>query len=137
MALYMLDTNIASHIIKGDMPHVRERLTNIPLHEITVSAVTQAELLYGVAKRGHPHGLVTRVHGFLVRVTVLAWTHQVANVYGDLRAECEADGITLAPMDMMIAAHAKATSATLVTRDKVFSRIAHSLSLQDWTSSEK
>jgi tRNA(fMet)-specific endonuclease VapC len=126
MALYMLDTNIASHIIKGDMPHVRERLTNIPLHEITVSAVTQAELLYGVAKRGHPHGLVTRVHGFLVRVTVLAWTHQV-----------EANGITLAPMDMMIAAHAKATSATLVTRDKVFSRIAHSLSLQDWTTSEK
>ena len=108
MTTYLLDTNIASHIIKGDVPRVRERLVAVPMHCVAVSVVTQAELLYGVAKRGHPHGLMTRVHAFLARVSVLPWTPDVAQVYGDLRAQCEAGGLPLAPMDMLIAAHAKA-----------------------------
>lgn len=133
MTLHLLDTNIASHIIKGDIVRVRERLAQVPMNEVAVSAVTQAELLYGVAKRGNPHGLATRVHEFLVRVDILPWTADVARVYGDLRARCEAGGVTLAPLDMMIAAHALATQAILVTRDQAFSRVPGSLTVQDWT----
>jgi len=134
MTTYMLDTNIASHIIKGDILLVRERLVKVPFREIAVSVITQAELLYGVAKRGHPQGLATRVHEFLIRVNVLPWTQDVASVYGDLRASCEAVGVTLAPMDMMIAAHAKTVNAILVTRDRVFSYIPDGLILEDWTT---
>ena len=134
MTTYMLDTNIASHIIKGDILLVRERLVKVPFREIAVSVITQAELLYGVAKRGHPQGLATRVHEFLIRVNVLPWTQDVASVYGDLRASCEAVGVTLAPMDMMIAAHAKTVNAILVTRDRVFSFIPDGLILEDWTT---
>lgn len=133
MSLYLLDTNIASHIIKGDLPAVITRLTQVPMHSVSVSVVTQAELLYGVAKRGYPTGLSTRVREFLVRVEVLPWTPDVAQVYGDLRAACEAAGVPLAPMDMMIAAHAKAVNATLVTRDRAFSRVPQGLQLEDWT----
>jgi tRNA(fMet)-specific endonuclease VapC len=129
---YLLDTNIASHIIKGDLPLVRQRLAAVPLQEVAVSVVTQAELLYGVAKRGHPVGLSTRVREFLIRVDVLPWTSDVAEIYGPLRAACESQGVTLAPMDMMIAAHAKAAGATLVTRDRAFSRIPAALVLEDW-----
>jgi tRNA(fMet)-specific endonuclease VapC len=134
MTTYMLDTNIASHIIKGDILLVRERLVKVPFREIAVSVITQAELLYGVAKRGNPQGLATRVHEFLIRVNVLPWTQEVASVYGDLRASCEAVGVTLAPMDMMIAAHAKTVNAILVTRDRVFSFIPDGLILEDWTT---
>jgi tRNA(fMet)-specific endonuclease VapC len=134
MTTYMLDTNIASHIIKGDILLVRERLVKVPFREIAVSVITQAELLYGVAKRGRPQGLATRVHEFLIRVNVLPWTQDVASVYGDLRASCEAVGVTLAPMDMMIAAHAKTVNAILVTRDRVFSYIPDGLILEDWTT---
>ncbi|WP_289086778.1 PIN domain-containing protein, partial [uncultured Delftia sp.] len=90
MTRYLLDTNIASHIIKGDIPAVREQLVRVPMHQIAVSAVTQAELMYGVAKRGHPAGLSLRVTGFLARVEVLPWTAQVADAYGHLRTACEA-----------------------------------------------
>ncbi len=131
--IYMLDTNIASHVIKGDVPMVRERLAAVPMPDVAVSVVTQAELHYGVAKRGYPEGLATRVREFLVRVAVLPWTPDVARVYGDLRASYEAAGVTLAPLDMMIAAHAKATGAILVTRDRVFGLVPDSLSLEDWT----
>jgi tRNA(fMet)-specific endonuclease VapC len=133
MTTYMLDTNIASHIIKGDIPIVRERLAKVPLHEVSVSVVTQAELLYGVAKRGAPHGLSVRVDEFLIRVDILPWTPAVALVYGGLRASCEAAGVTLGPLDMMIAAHAKTVGAILVTRDRAFGLLAESLQLQDWT----
>lgn len=138
MTLYLLDTNIASHIIKGDIPRVRERLLLVPMHCVAVSAVTQAELLYGVAKRGNPQGLAAKVREFLARVTVLPWTSEAAEAYGELRTACENSGVTLAPMDMMIAAHAKALAqgqAILVTRDCAFSRarIPGGLTLDDWT----
>ncbi|MCW7537069.1 type II toxin-antitoxin system VapC family toxin [Aquabacterium sp. A7-Y] len=142
MTTYLLDTNMASHVIKGDIPSVRSRLVDVPMQCVAVSVVTQAELLYGVAKRGHPQGLTTRVREFLARVRVVPWTEEVAEVYGRLRASCEAAGVPLAPMDMMIAAHAKALSlaaaqvadtAVLITRDRAFARVPGGLSLDDWT----
>ena len=137
MTLYMLATNTASHIIKGDIPEVRSRLVGVPMRSVAVSVVTQAELLYGVAKRGHPAGLAAKVHEFLVRVEILPWTQVEARAYGDLRAMCEATGITLAAMDMMIAAHAKAVGATLVTRNRAFGRVPDGLKLEDWTEAPR
>lgn len=131
---YMLDTNTVSHIIKGDLPLVRQRLAAVPMHAVAVSAVTEAELRYGVAKRGHPEGLSTRVREFLLRVDSLPWTAEVAAVYGDLRAACEAAGTPLAAMDMMIAAHACEAGMTLVTRNLAFSRIPSGPSLEDWAA---
>ena len=132
MTRYMLDTNIASHVIKGDIPEIRERLVSVPMHNVVISSVTQAELLYGLAKRSYPKGLSVRVHEFLIRVDILPWNHDAATVYGDLRARCEAAGITLSPLDMMIAAHASAADAILVTRDKAFSRIPEGLRIENW-----
>jgi tRNA(fMet)-specific endonuclease VapC len=136
MSLYVLDTNIASHVINGDIPVVRQRLSQVPMQSVAISAVTQAELQYGVAKRGHPQDLATRVHEFLIRVAVLPWSAEVAMVYGNLRASCEAAGTPLAPMDMMIAAHAKAAGAVLVTRDRAFSHIPDGPVLEDWTAAK-
>jgi len=61
---------------------VRERLVQVPMHCIFISVVTEAELLYGVAKRDYPKGLTKRVTEFLARVEVLPWTSDVAKAYG-------------------------------------------------------
>jgi tRNA(fMet)-specific endonuclease VapC len=135
MSGYLLDTNIASHVIRGDRPHISQQLASLPMAEIAISAVTEGELLYGLARRSYPPVLTERVSQFLLRVDVLAWDHTVARIYADLRAACEAKGVPLAPLDMMIAAHAVAADAVLVTNDTSFSRAPDPLRTEYWDRS--
>ena len=129
----MLDTNMASYIIKGHPPEARQRLAALPMENVIVSVVTQAELLYGLARKGHPAAFTKLIREFLLRVEVLPWDGDSATVYGDLRSSCAASGITLGALDMMIAAHAVAAKATLVTHDKAFSLVPDGvLSVEDW-----
>ncbi len=130
---YLLDTNIASDAIKGDPAQVRARLVSLPMRSVMISAVTQGELIYGLAKRGRPAALSALIHEFLIRVEVLPWTAEVANTYGALRASCANRGITLSALDMMIAAQAVCAGATLVTRDKAFDHVEEELKLENWT----
>jgi tRNA(fMet)-specific endonuclease VapC len=132
MTVWMLDTNIASHVIKGDRQEIIDRLVSLPIADIVISSVTEGELLFGLAKRGYPRALSERVRQFLLRVDILPWDHEVTQTYGDLRAACEAKDITLAPLDMMIASHAVAAGAILVTRDKAFARVSAPLKTDDW-----
>jgi len=132
LTAYLLDTNIASDAIKGHPPRMRERLVTLPMRSVAVSAVTQGELMYGLAKRGNPAPLNALIHEFLIRVEVLPWTGEVANVYGALRASCANRGVSLGALDMMIAAQAVATDAVLVTRDKAFGRVGSGLKVEEW-----
>lgn len=129
----MLDTNIASHIIRGDRPEILQKLTALPMEDVVVSAVTEGELRYGLAKRNYPPRLTELVRQFLLRVDILPWDGAVAQAYGDLRASCEAKGVTFASLDMMIASHAVSAGATLVTRDKIFLRVPAPLLVANWS----
>ena len=134
----MLDTNMTSYIIKGSPPEVRRRLTMLPMDNIVVSAVTQAELFYGLARKNHPAALTKLVREFLFRVKILPWDNDAASAYGDLRAVCTTSGITLGSLDMMIAAHAVAARATLVTHDKAFSLVpGNILAAEDWVNTQE
>lgn len=133
MNYFMLDTNMASYVIKGNPPQVRRHLAALPMDSIVVSAVTQAELLYGLARKGHPAAFANLIREFLLRVQVLPWGSDAATVYGKLRASCAAAGITLGALDMMIAAHAVAAKTILVTHDKAFSLVPDgALVVEDW-----
>lgn len=124
---------MASYVIKGHPQEVRQRLAALPMGSIFVSVVTQAELLYGVARKVYPKALASLIREFLLRVEVLPWDGEAATVYGDLRSSCAASGITLGALDMMIAAHAVAAKATLVTHDQAFSLIPGGvLVVEDW-----
>ncbi len=129
---YMLATNTASHIIKGSVPGVREKLLTIPMAQICISAVTQGELLFGVAKLPKATHLQRIVHEFLLRVDILPWDSGAAECYGTLRASQEQLGKPLGNLDMMIAAHAMAENVVLVTNDQVFKQVDY-LQVQDWS----
>ncbi len=137
MSGYLLDTNVASHVIRGDRPAIGRRLASLPMEEIAISAVTEGELLFGLSRRGYPAHLTERVRQFLLRVDVLAWEREAARAYADLRASCQAKGVSLGPLDMMIAGHAAAADAVLVTSDKAFGHIPEPLRVEDWSVLEE
>lgn len=132
LACYMLDTNTASYIIKGH-PSIREKLRVIPMASICISAITEAELLRGVAKKPEARRLPVVVKELLLRVEILPWDSYAASAYAGLRTACEKEGKSLGTMDMLIAAHSVAAGATLVTNDKAFYQVEYHLSLEDWT----
>jgi tRNA(fMet)-specific endonuclease VapC len=68
----------------------------------------------------------------LLRMDVLLWDEAVARRYGALCNTLETQGINLSDMDMMIAAHAAAVDATLVSRDKAFAQVQNHLNVEVW-----
>ncbi|HZQ69864.1 MAG TPA: type II toxin-antitoxin system VapC family toxin [Terriglobales bacterium] len=129
---YLLDTNTASYIIKGNLPRVRERLLKVPMAEVGISSVTEAELRFGVARIPNARKLATAVEEFLLRLEILAWDSDCAKEYAQLRASLERSGEPMGNLDMMIAAQALAAGAMLVSDDRVFRRVK-GLKVEDWS----
>lgn len=132
MTWYMLDTNTVSHLIKAH-PAVVQRVVAAPMASLCISAITEGELLFGLAKRPDAKRLHLAVRELLRRVDVLPWNSSAAERYGRVRADMAKDGKALAPLDLLIATHALAVGAVLVTNDGAFGQVAE-LQLEDWTA---
>lgn len=132
MKRYLLDTNTVSHLLK-EHPAVARRIVETPIAALCISAITEGELLFGLAKRPDAKRLHLAVKEFLRRVDVLPWDSAVAERYGSMRAEMEAQGKVLASLDGLIAAHAMAIGAVLVTSDRAFGQVA-GVAVEDWTN---
>jgi tRNA(fMet)-specific endonuclease VapC len=129
---YLLDTNMASYVIKGNAPRVRERLLKVPMAEVGISVVTEAELRFGLARKPAAVRLKAAVEEFLLRIDVLFWDSEPAQQYARLRAALESAGEPMGNLDMMIAAQALAAQVILVTHDRVFRRVKQ-LKIEDWS----
>lgn len=131
--LHLLDTDIASFVIKAHSPATEAKLAAIPPDRVCVSAVTRAELMYGLKRLPPSHRLHIGVHQFLKLVRVLAWGGDAADYYADIRHQLTSSGRPIGEMDMMIAAHALAVGAVLVTNNmRHFERIGAPLVLINW-----
>jgi len=127
----MLDTNMVSHFVKQHKA-VIQRAVSLPIDMLCISALTAGELLFGLERRPEATRLNAGVGEFLRRIDVLPWTRDTAAEYGRLRAALQQQGKLLAPMDLLIAAHALATGAVLVSNDRAFGQVA-GLNVEDWT----
>ena len=131
MQRYMLDTNTVSHLIK-EHPGIVRRVVATPMAALCISAITEGELRFGLAKRPDAKRLHLAVQEFLRRVDVLPWDSAIAEHYGALRANMTRQGKILAPLDLLIATHALGAGAVLVTSDRAFGQVT-SLHVEDWT----
>ena len=131
MTLWMLDTNIVGHLVNRH-PSVTRRMLSVPMESVRVSAITEGELRFGLAKRPEATRLRRAIDEFLRRVDVLPWDSAAAARYGALRAATSRQGKTFGSLDLLIAAHALTAGAVLVTNDRAF-RMLDGLSVEDWT----
>ncbi|HWZ83834.1 MAG TPA: type II toxin-antitoxin system VapC family toxin [Terriglobales bacterium] len=129
---YLLDTNTASYAIKGNYPRVRARLARLAISDVGISTVTEAELRFGAERLLSAARMRVAIAEFLEPIRVLAWDSPAAEQYAYLRTALERSGTPVGNMDLMIAAHALAIKAVLVTHDRVF-RHVKSLRIEDWT----
>jgi tRNA(fMet)-specific endonuclease VapC len=129
----MLDTNTISYIARNRSPEARRRFKEAERQSpVYVSAISEAEVRYGLAKRPQARLTSETMGEILDQFTILPWDSNVAEVYGLLRARNEALGITVGALDMLIAAHALAEDAVLVTSDGALSKLAGGPATVNW-----
>lgn len=128
----MLDTDTASYVIKGNAPRIDAHLRGLDLMQVCISAITRAELRYGARRLPRANRLSAEIEKFLSAVTTLPWDEVAADQFADVRADLERRGTPIGSMDTMIAAHAKAINATLVTNNVKHFRLVKGLTIENW-----
>ena len=129
---FMLDTNICIHIIRQKPRQVLGRLQRTVQEGICVSSITLGELEVGVAKSSAPQQNQEGLIRFLSIVDVLPFDDRAAVEYGEVQAALEQAGTPIAPLDTLIAAHARSQGLTLVTNNTREYRHVPGLALENW-----
>lgn len=130
----MLDTNIVSDLVRNPQGSVTRHIVQVGSEAVCVSIITAAELRYGCARKGSAR-LLANVEAILGSIQILAFDVPADAEYGAIRAELEAAGRPIGPNDLLIAAHAYALEAVLVTANTgEFSRV-RGLQVENWLDS--
>jgi tRNA(fMet)-specific endonuclease VapC len=134
MALYMLDTNAVSAVMRGNTL-MDERLLQLDPADWCISAVTHSEICYGLSLRPEATTLIRAADAFLAVATTLAWDATAAAAHGRLRAQLRLAGTPIGDFDEMIAAHAMSVGAVLVTGNERHFRRIPGLAVENWIRS--
>jgi tRNA(fMet)-specific endonuclease VapC len=127
----MLDTNIVSDLIRNPQGRVAKRIAKVGEDNICTSIIVAAELRYGCAKSGSKR-LLEAVEDLLGEIIVLAFDVPADADYGGIRIELEAAGKPIGGNDLLIAAHAYATGATIVTANTDEFKRIRGLKVENW-----
>lgn len=131
--LHMLDTDTASYLIKGKSPMIETKLAALVPSMVCISAMTRAEMQYGLKRLPSDHRLHLAVRQFFKIVRILPWDADAADWYAEIRHQLVNTGQPIGELDMMIAAHSLSAGAVLVTNNlRHYQRIDAPLILENW-----
>ena len=129
--MWMLDTDTCSYILRERPPQVLERLDKVARDDVALSSIVCAELRYGAA-RLKSKKLAATIEAWLGLFAILPWDDAASKAYARIRAGLEAGGKPIGNLDMLIAAHAVATGAVLVSNNtRHFSQVP-GLRIENW-----
>jgi tRNA(fMet)-specific endonuclease VapC len=127
----MLDTNICIYLMKHQPPQVRARFAECYVGEVVISAITLAELEFGVACSGESQARhQALLDSLLEDIPVVPFEAQAARAYGPLRVTHR--DRTQDALDKLIASHALSIGATLVTNNEADFRGFAALRVENW-----
>ena len=130
--MILLDTNILIELLRRPNSPAFKHLGRHQPDEVAISAITLAELEYGVHKSSNPARNAQLLIEACTPLMVLPFDNEAAAAYGLVRSHLEAKGIPIGPMDTLIAAHALSLNAILVTNNlREFKRIK-GLHVENW-----
>jgi tRNA(fMet)-specific endonuclease VapC len=127
----MLDTNIISDLIRNPQGRAARRIAKVGEDTICTSIIVAAELRYGCAKSGSKR-LLHAVEQILGEIEALPFDAPADAEYGAIRSALEDAGRPIGGNDLLIAAHARAACATIVTANIGEYRRVHGLRVENW-----
>lgn len=131
---FLLDTNTCIYLLKGHHPELAKRISAISAKDVSTSSIVWFELMFGAAKSKQRAEVEARLRTFAGQVEILSFDSAAAEAAGEVRAALEKGGTPIGPFDTLIAGHALALKATLVTHNlREFKRV-RGLSSVDWTT---
>lgn len=129
----LLDTDICIYTINHRTPESLARLGAYQAGEVGISAVTYAELRYGVENSPRSAQNLPVLERFVLPLEILAFDTEAARHYGRIRAALKRAGTPIGGNDLLIAAHALSLGVTLVTNNqREFSRVPD-LHIEQWS----
>lgn len=129
---WMLDTDICIALIKQHPDKVLKKLRGKSTGQVGISSITLGELAFGAAKSSRAKDSYAALSEFLLPLDVDEFDERAAMHYGEVRARLTREGTTIGPLDTLIAAHALAIEAILVTHNtREFERVK-GLRVEDW-----
>jgi tRNA(fMet)-specific endonuclease VapC len=128
---YPLDTNIVSDLIRNPQGRAAKRIAKLGEDNICTSIIVAAELRYGCARSGSKR-LLKAVEDLLGEIKVLPFDVPADVEYGAIRRELEAAGKPVGGNDLLIAAHACAIGATIVSANTDEFRRIRGLKVENW-----
>ena len=127
----MLDTNVVSDLVRQPNGSVASRVIALEQGAFGISIVVAAELQYGAARSGSSR-LRQQLDAVLSAIETVPLDEPADKHYGMIRSELERIGRPIGHNELLIAAHARALGATLVTNNtREFSRVPD-LDIEDW-----
>jgi tRNA(fMet)-specific endonuclease VapC len=127
----MLDTNILSDLIRNPQGKAARRIAKAGENNICTSIIVAAELRYGCEKSGSTK-LRKAVEDLLGEIAVLPFEAPADADYGAIRAQLEAAGTPIGGNDLLIAAHARALGAIIVTANVEEFRRVKDVKVENW-----
>lgn len=132
---YLLDTNICIYLIKRKYPEILEKVLKVGLNKISISAITLAELEYGVANSTRSMEAQTALLEFILPFEIIDFNYSAASMYGRIRKELKDKGQPISDMDMLIASVAMANERIIVTNNEREFRRISGLKVDNWKKS--
>jgi tRNA(fMet)-specific endonuclease VapC len=133
MAVYMLDTDISSYVMKRSHDAVLRKLWTVAVADVSISAITKSELMYGVEVSPRRQQDQAALDAYLRHVEVLEYPGEAALDYAQIWAALKTSGTMIGANDLFIAAHARCLGLTLVTNNtREFQRVL-GLAIENWT----
>lgn len=130
--MWLLDTSICIALIKRQPPELIGKLKKHQPGDVAISSITLAELQFGVSKSKQSERNRAALDQFLLPLEILSFDETAAGIYGQVRANLEAKGTPIGPLDTLIASHALSVKAAVVTNNvREFSRV-DGLRVENW-----
>jgi len=129
---YMLDTNIIVYAKNARPEIVLKRFQQYNSGDLCISAITMAELEYGIYNSSKPDQNRLALLTFLSNIEVIPFDMDATKAYGQIRHDLKVRGNLIGASDMLIAAHAKSLGYTLITNNIVEFERVEGLLLDNW-----